>query len=53
MSWYLWRFWRIAISSSRGGIIWDFDGRWRHVFGPVWVRTDGPELDVPVEHDDL
>lgn len=40
MTWYRWRWWRIALSPSRAGIMWDGTGRWRHVLGPVWVLTD-------------
>ena len=42
MSWYWRKWWRFALSPSRGGIFYDVDGRWVHVCGPVWFRT-GPE----------
>ena len=42
MSWYWGKWWRFATSPSRSGIMLDGDGRWVHVLGPIWYRTDGP-----------
>lgn len=54
MRWYAYKVWRIALSRSRGGIMIDQHGRWRHVFGPLWWLTDGPEyfdaVDVDADH---
>jgi hypothetical protein len=40
MIWYWHRWWRVTLSPSRQGTIWDSAGRWRHVIGPVWWLTD-------------
>lgn len=40
MSWAWRKWWRLALSPSRVGVMWDVDGRWKHVLGPVWVLTD-------------
>ena len=42
MGWYWGKWWRFATSPSRQGVMLDGDGRWVHVLGPLWYRTDGP-----------
>lgn len=52
MTWYRTRWWRFALSPSRGGVMWHTHGRWRHAVGPLWVLTDrGAEY--PYAHVDL
>ena len=40
MSWYRSRWWRLALSPSRGGIMYDAAGRWIHVAGDLWFCTN-------------
>lgn len=47
MRWYRRKWWRFATSSARDGIIHDVDGRWAHLIGSIWYRTDGPLLGDP------
>lgn len=47
MNWYRSKWWRLALSSSRVGIMWDEAGRWVHVVGPLWILTErGVEYDA-------
>lgn len=52
MSFWRWRWWRVAVRYVNHGPIWDSWGRWHHLFGPVWVRTRGPVLIDEDEDDD-
>lgn len=52
MSWYWWKKWRVAASPSREGVMYDSDGRWRHIIGPFWWLTErvvagGPHAGPP------
>jgi hypothetical protein len=40
MTWHRFKLWRFALSYGRQGTMWDGDGRWRHVLGPLWVLAD-------------
>jgi hypothetical protein len=43
MIWHTWKWWRLAIGDSNASAIWDADGKWTRLVGPLWILRDREE----------